>query len=92
MHLSRERDRLALARIELVKNKGARRSYDLNPSRRVNGPVPNCFRRDWMLEFRQHCRWNQNSCVELSEEFNLTNEYEVVERRGIGDDEYRIQC
>jgi len=63
MHLRREGDRLALAQVERPQNQAALWTQDFNPRRRVNGPVLDRLRRNWMLQFRQHGRWNQNSRV-----------------------------
>jgi len=40
MHLRRERDRLALAEVELPKNLAALWTQDLYPIRRIRGPGP----------------------------------------------------
>jgi hypothetical protein len=37
--------------------------YDFHPRRCIDGPVVDRFRRKGMLEFRQDCRWNENSPV-----------------------------
>ena len=64
MHLRRERDRLALAEVELPKNQATLWTEDLHPIRHIDGPVLDWSRRSWMLKFRQHGRWNQNPCVQ----------------------------
>lgn len=63
MHLRRERDCLALSRIELNGNQADLRMYDFQPRRCIDGPVVDRFRRKRMLEFRQDCRWNENPLV-----------------------------
>jgi hypothetical protein len=45
MHLRRKRDRLALAQVKLPQNQAALWTQDLDPRRRVNGPVLDRFRR-----------------------------------------------
>jgi len=57
MHLRRERDRLALAEVELPKNQAALWTDDLHPIRHIDGPVLDWFRRGWMLQFPQHRTW-----------------------------------
>jgi hypothetical protein len=53
------------------------------------------FWRKGMLEFRQDCRWNENPIVKLVEQVNLSDQDEVVDRRRVGDYDYRrgrAQC
>ena len=92
MNLRRECDRLALAEVELPQNLAAFSTQDLHPIRRISGPVLDRFRRDQMFQFRQHGRWNQNPRVQQSEEVDMADQHEVVDRRCIGDDDYRAQC
>ncbi len=63
MHLRTERDRLALPQVELPEYQAGLWTQDLDPCRHVDRPVLDRFRRNWMLQFRQHDRWNQNSLV-----------------------------
>ena len=92
MHLRSERDRLALAEVELPQNLAALWTQDLHPIRRISGPVLDWFRRNRMFQFRKHGRWNQNPRVQQSEEVDMADEHKVVDRRCIGDDDYRAQC
>ena len=63
MHFRRERDRLALSRIELNPKQDVLRIYDFHPRRFINSPVVDRFRRKGMPQFRQDRRWNENSLV-----------------------------
>ena len=89
MHLRRERDRLALTRIELTRNQASLWIYNLHPRGCIDGPLVDRFRRKGMLEFRQDCRWNENPLVSLVEQVNLSDQDEVVDRRRFCDDDYR---
>jgi hypothetical protein len=56
LHLRRERDRLALAEVELPKNQATLWTEDLHPIRHIDGPVLDWSRRSWMLQFRPALR------------------------------------
>lgn len=89
MHLRRERNSLALADVKLPQYKAAFRAKDFHPRRSVARPGLDQGRRKWMLEFRQHGRWYNDSVIEQIEEVDLANQDEVVNRRCICNDDYR---
>ena len=59
----RERDRLALTRIELNPKQALLRTYNVHPRRFIDSPVVDQFGRKGMPEFRQDRRWNENPLV-----------------------------
>src|SRR5579883_1951786 len=88
---SGKRDCLTLARVEILKPEAALRGSDFRPRGRVSGPVLDQFRRNRVHQFRQDGRWDQNAPIELTEEFDLPDQHEVVDRRRIGNDNDRTQ-
>lgn len=94
MHLGCERDCLALSEVKVRLDKAALGPKNFHPLGRFAAPVLDWFRRQWVLQFFQHGRWNQNSRVKLLEEVDLPDQNEVVDRRGVCDDNCRerVQC
>jgi hypothetical protein len=92
MDLCRQRDRLALARVELPHYGAVLGTPNLHPSRSISCPILNRFRRKRMLQLSQYSSWNENSCVELFEKIDLADQDEVIDRRRIGYNDDRAQC
>jgi hypothetical protein len=63
MDLLRQRDRRALARVELPHYGAVLRTPNLHPIRSISCPILNRFRRKRMLQLSQYSSWNENSCV-----------------------------
>jgi hypothetical protein len=85
-----EGDRVAFPGIEVVQRRigSGMQGVDLQPERSVRDPLPNDVRRVPVLKLVKNDRRNENAIEESREEFRLANEDQVVQWRGIGDDDH----
>jgi len=88
--LFREGNRLPLSRIEIVQCRVGSGTQCLNLQPRGSGrdPVPDRIRRFLVLKFLEHSRRNQNAIEESRQQIRLMNEDQVVQWRGVGDDDH----